>query len=255
MADAYIFYNPLAGGGRILEDLDALQFVLDEDCVLCDMTKPETYGEALFAMQPEDYLVLCGGDGTLNRFVNLTGELDRPNEILYFPAGEHNDFAMDFGRRYGDNPFPVNGYIRDLPRVTVGNKSTAFLTGVSFCPQEGMPVSLRANADGTVLSFQNVRFAGVLLGKYAFGGMRPVPTHTRSQEDLTLLVIGNCSRLYARQVLHRLKKGKPLPKSRFIQCLCARELELQFDTQVQACADGEKLLLQNCRIGRGKEKT
>ena len=161
MADAYIFYNPLAGGGQILEDLDALQFVLDDECVLCDMTKPETYGEALFSMKPEDYLVLCGGDGTLNRFVNLTAGLDRRNEILYFPAGEHNDFAADFGRRYGDNPFLVGRYIRSLPKLRTGEKETAFLTGVSFLPREKQPLSLSVTADGKQLVFENVCLAQV----------------------------------------------------------------------------------------------
>ncbi len=84
MARAFLFYNPLAGQGKILEDLDAMQFVLDEEVVLCDMTKPETYEQALFSMEQADYLVLCGGDGTLNRFVNDTAGIEILPEILCF---------------------------------------------------------------------------------------------------------------------------------------------------------------------------
>lgn len=253
MAEAYIFYNPLAGGGKILEDLEALQFVLDETCVLCDMTKPETYGEALFAMDPEDYIVLCGGDGTLNRFVNLTAELERPNDVLYFPSGEHNDFALDFGRRYGDNPFPVKPYIQDLPVITVGDKQMHFLTGVQFLPKNRDNLWLSVHTQTGQRIFQYVHMAAVLFGKYAFGGTQLLPDRSREREDITLLVVSECSRFRAHQILRRIKKGRIPRKSRYITCISAQTLDLRFSSQVQALADGEKLLLQGCRVCRRKE--
>lgn len=253
MADAYIFYNPLAGGGKILEDLDALEFVLDDTCVFCDMTKPETYEEALFAMEPEDYIVLCGGDGTVNRFVNLTAELERPNEILYFPAGEHNDFAADFGRRYGNNPFPVSTYLRDLPVITAGEKQLHFLTGLACLPKDGNNLWLSVQMQTGQRIFKNVIMAAVLFGKNAFGGMCPVPDRSRACQDLTLVVVCGCSRFRARRILKNLKKGRCLPNSPYITCISARELELSFSTRVQALADGELLMLQRFRVSRRKE--
>ena len=132
MGTAYLFYNPLAGDGTISEDLDILEFVLDDPCVRCDMTKPETYEQMLFQMKTEDYLVVCGGDGTLNRFVNLTADVDCRNEILYYPGGRQNNFALDHGRRGGSNPFPVSRYLTELPTIRFGNRSGLFLTGAVF---------------------------------------------------------------------------------------------------------------------------
>ena len=67
MSKAYIFYNPLAGNGRCKEDVSMLECVLPDEIVYCDMTKSETYERDLFSLEPGDYLILCGGDGTLNR--------------------------------------------------------------------------------------------------------------------------------------------------------------------------------------------
>lgn len=41
--------------------------------------------------------ILCGGDGTLNRFINDLGGVKLSCEILYFPGGSGNDFAHDIG--------------------------------------------------------------------------------------------------------------------------------------------------------------
>ena len=44
MSKAYLFYNPLAGQGKAIEDLKLLEAILDaDDLVYCDMTKGETY--------------------------------------------------------------------------------------------------------------------------------------------------------------------------------------------------------------------
>lgn len=249
MSDAYIFYNPMAGDGRILEDLDALQFVLDENCVFCDMTKPETYGESLFVMKPEDYLVLCGGDGTLNRFANLTADLERPNEVYYFPAGTHNDFALDFSRHYGDNPFPVGSLLRDLPMLVVGGRRQCFLTGISFQPAgKGAVPELKIVWEGKPLRFSDVFFAAVLYGNHAFGGMRPIPGRSRKDAKLSLLIIHGCSGLRARWILRNLRRGKPLPLSRHISCLEGKQLQLSFSCPVEAVMDGDPQTLQSCII-------
>ena len=85
MAKAYVFYNPLAGNGIGEASLSALEIVISDEVVFCNMTKADTYEEKLFSLKPDDYIILCGGDGTLNRFVNFTDEVELNNEILYYP--------------------------------------------------------------------------------------------------------------------------------------------------------------------------
>ena len=142
MSKAYILYNPLSGGGKVKNDLDALEIVIPDDVIFINLTESTALEETLSILEKEDYLILCGGDGTLNRFANDTAHLEIENEILYFPCGTGNDFAQEFGRHYGDNPFPITEYLKDLPSVTVHGKSYHFLNGVGFgidgfCCQEG----------------------------------------------------------------------------------------------------------------------
>lgn len=250
MAKAYLFYNPLAGGGKILEDLDALAFVLDTQCVFCDMTRPETYGEALFAMEPEDALVLCGGDGTLNRFVNLTEGLRRNNEIYYYPAGEHNDFARDFGRVYGNNPFSITKALRDLPRVQTGNRSGSFLTGILFdaCGRNrrnstdavgyNIPGTVSVTVDGEGHTYEKVCFGALMYGRHCAGGMIPDKGRRRTDGDLSFVLLHSCGKLRGRYLLRALRKGRQI-RSRCLTIHRGRDIRLAFGAPVTLRIDGE----------------
>jgi len=253
MAKAYIFYNPLAGQGRILEDLDAMQFVLDEECVLCDMTKPETYEQALFSMEQADYLVLCGGDGTLNRFVNLMEDVPRPNEIYYYPAGENNDFARDHGRFYGCNPFPVTRQLTQLPRVRIGSREGSFLTGILFASdrrilrtlrhmpgysKKSRPQTLRLKVDGGLYHYDKVRFAAIMQGKHCFGGLIPDPNRQPGEKDLSCVLIHGCSLWKAKYLLHRLQKNRTV-HSPNLTIHRGEKIQMSFENPDCILTDGE----------------
>lgn len=266
MGKAYIFYNPLAGQGQVLEDLDALAFVLDEETVLCDMTKPETFEEALFAMDAEDYLVLCGGDGTLNRFVNIMADVNRPNEIYYYPAGECNSFALDYGRTYGCNPFPVTDALARLPRVRIKGREGYFLTGIVCSAgkfhafsrrhpeytEENRPVGVKVSIDRTLQSFEKVRFLALMQGRHCCGGLVPDPARGRADETLSCAVIHGCGSLKTRYLLRQLRRGR-IPESRHFTVLRGRDICLTFDAPVKVLTDGEAQTGVTGVAARGKE--
>lgn len=97
MAKGYVIYNPLAGKGTAEEDAKLLQLVLDEELEYYDMTRITNYAAFLSGMDKDGYLVIAGGDGTLNRFVNDTAGIEILQEILYLPAGTGNDLANELG--------------------------------------------------------------------------------------------------------------------------------------------------------------
>ena len=47
------------------------------------------------SLEGDDSIIICGGDGTLNRFVNAIYDLNTDKEILYYAAGSGNDFLRD----------------------------------------------------------------------------------------------------------------------------------------------------------------
>lgn len=133
MAKIYAFFNPLAGNGQCREDVTLLEFFHDNICY-CDMTLPETYETRLFSLKPEDTLILCGGDGTVHRFVNLVQDVSIPCDILLFPLGQRNQFAGRLHHRLGDAPFSIKHQLLHCPSITVENRTRCFLWGVEFDP-------------------------------------------------------------------------------------------------------------------------
>jgi len=253
MGKAYLFYNPLAGGGKILEDLDALEFVLDTDTVLCDMTDAKTYEQTLFAMTPEDYIVVCGGDGTLHRFWNLVADLGRSNAIYYYPAGTHNDFALNFGRFYGCNPFPVTEFLGKLPVMRTEKRTACFLTGILFLTDDrkrshfpkqagydrgNTPVDLQLRIDGCSRSFEKVSFAAILKGRYCCGGKAPDPDRRWAEEELSCVIIHGCGKWKAARLKRRLWKNRPLHSSH-LTLYRGRDVEMLFEDAVCLRVDGE----------------
>ena len=66
----YILYNPLAGDGNGAEASKALLALYEGEVTQLDITKIDDYDALLSGLGAEDRIVVCGGDGTLNRFAN-----------------------------------------------------------------------------------------------------------------------------------------------------------------------------------------
>ena len=213
MAAYTVLYNPYAGNGRGEENTRAIgDFLPGEKIDFHDMTKIEDYGEFFRHLPPETRVILSGGDGTLNRFINDTSGLDIPQDIYYYAAGSGNDFLRDLGRKPEDGPFPIGDYLRNLPTVTVNGKQYRFLNGIGYgidgyCCQVGdeqrekstKPVNYTAIAikgllfhykptnavvtvDGETHSYRKVWLAPTMNGRFYGGGMMPTPGQNRLRQ-------------------------------------------------------------------------
>ena len=90
MAIAHVLYNPLSGNGKCLEEAKLLEVYFHDDAEFFDITRITNYSAFLHGMEAADYLVIAGGDGTLNRFANDTDGIEIPQTILYFPERINN---------------------------------------------------------------------------------------------------------------------------------------------------------------------
>ena len=128
----YILFNPLAGHGNHEEDLLKLEKQLSGELIRKNMTEIESYKDFLLALDRDDKIVICGGDGTLNKFINAVDTDALTNEVLYYAIGSGNDFLHDIDGQTKDTPFVINEYLKELPTVTVNGMTYKFLNGIGY---------------------------------------------------------------------------------------------------------------------------
>jgi len=274
MAIGYVLYNPLAGGGNCAEDAKLVQFVLDDELEYYDMTRVTNYEALLSGLGKEDYIVLVGGDGTLNRFINDTAGLEILADILYFPSGTGNDFAHELGKEALSNPVSIKQYLQNLPSVQVKGKTYHFLNGIGFgidgyCCQEGDKLrklpgkkvnytaiaikgllfhfdarNAKVTVDGKQYEYKKVWIAPTMLGKYYGGGMIPTPGQDRMNPDktLSLMVFYGGGRLRTLCAFPGIFKGTHIKHKDMIAIHTGHEITVEFDRPTPLQIDGETIL-------------
>ena len=80
MSEKYILYNPCAGGPETEKAVKALQDA-NEGAVAINICRIISYKTFFNGLDPNDTVILCGGDGTLNRFVNDVNGIDRKSVV------------------------------------------------------------------------------------------------------------------------------------------------------------------------------
>lgn len=274
MATGNILFNPLAGNGRGKEEAQLLEILLPEPVRFYDITKITNYPAFIRGMEKDDFIVIAGGDGTLNRFVNDTAGITISQEILYFPVGTGNDFAHDLGKDVPSNPFPVTRYLQELPEVEISGKRYRFINGVgcgvdSYCCQMedrhqavcGKKVNCRAIAvkgllrcfeprnacvtvDGESHTYQKVWMAPTLYGRFYGGGMVAAPAQNRLGEEgtLSLVLVHGAGRLKTLCVFPGIFKGRHIKNEKLVAVHTGHEITVEFDRPTPLRIDGETVM-------------
>ena len=272
MATGYILYNPLAGNGTVEQSVEALQTILPETTQCFDVTKITNYKAFLAGMDPEDYLVITGGDGTLNRFVNDVSGMNFPQNVLYYPAGSGNDFARDMDQANCGSAFAVKQWIQELPTVEVNGHTYRFINGVGFgidgyCCQVGdelrkipgkkvnytgiaikgllfhfAPRNATVTVDGKEYAYKKVWIAPTMHGKFYGGGMIPTPKQDRDSGKLSLMLFHGAGRLRTLCVFPSIFKGEHVKHTKMVAVHTGKEITVEFDRPTPLQIDGETIL-------------
>ena len=270
MAKGYVIYNPLAGDGNAEEDAKLLQVILNDELEYYDMTYITNYAVFLSGLEKDDFLVIVGGDGTLNRFVNDTIEMEISQEILYLPSGSGNDFAREMD--FSGNPFVITPYLKNLPSVEVKGKTYRFINGIGFgidgyCCQVGderkKASSKKVNYCGIAIQgllfqfaarnakvtvddeeyfYKKVWIAPTMHGKYYGGGMIPAPEQDRSSGKLSVMLFHGVGRLRTLCVFPSIFKGTHVLHKNMVAVHTGHEITVEFDRPTPLQIDGETIL-------------
>ena len=274
MATGYVLYNRKAGDMRKSVDVMKLCEMVDEELKFVDVTTISDYKTFLSKMNEDDFIILSGGDGTINKFVNNIDGLDYTGEVLYFPNGTGNDFANEMGYKRGCKPFSIKKYIKDLPIVTVNNKKYRFINGIGYgidgyCCEVGdeikknsdkpvnytmiaikgllfhyKPTNAKVTVDGKTSTYKKVWMAPTMKGKYFGGGMMPTPQQDRMSKDktLSLMVLHSCSKLKILRYFPSVFEGKHIKYTDIIEIMKGNEITVEFDRPTALQVDGETIL-------------
>lgn len=241
------------------------------ELLFCDITEVDDYRSFFAALPNEDRVIIAGGDGTLNRFINDTAALSLDRSIYYFATGSGNDFLTDIGRQKDDKPCPINQYLRKLPSVYVNGAHCYFLNGVGYgidgyCCLEGdrlressnkpvnytsivikgllfhyNPTSAVVTVDGEEHTYDHVWLAPTMNGRYYGGGMIPTPMQDRlaQTKQLSVMVFHSPSKLKALAVFPSIFKGEHIKHSDVVEILTGQDITVKFDRPAPLQIDGE----------------
>ncbi len=266
----HILFNPISGNGQGEFNANQLCKELGGDTHMHDVTEISDYSLFFQSIDPSDELYLCGGDGTLNRFINDTDGIDFKNRLFYFATGSGNDFLRDVNLTE-KKPFCINEYIQRLPTVTVNGKSYKFINGAGVgidgvcCKMANeirqrtkKPVSYTAvvikcflfhfkptaatvTVDGKKYTYNRVWLATTMNGRYFGGGMLLTPHQDRLNSDgtVTFLALHNASKLKILSRFSSVFKGKHLKYTDILAFHTGHNIIVEFEKPFPLQIDGD----------------
>lgn len=265
-----VLYNPYSFNGKGKEEAYKLLDKLKDELEFVSMHEIDNF-EEFFKNNKED-IIICGGDGTLNYFINHTKDIEYKNNILYYSTGTGNDFYHEVG---DNNHFPmnINKYLEDLPTVIVNDKEYQFLNGVGYgidgyCCEEGdrikektkkpvnytsiaikgllykfKPRNARIIVDGECYEFKKVWLAPTMNGKFYGGGMMAAPNQDRLNKDrtVTLVVMHGKGKIATLLAFPSIFKGEHINKKKMVSVFEGYNITVSFDRPTALQIDGETI--------------
>ena len=274
MEKYFVLYNPLSNNKRGEKETKQLNTLLpDAELSYYDLTKIDDMA-AFLEVVPEDVsVILSGGDGTINRFINAISGITLSCDVYYFATGTGNDFLTDIGAEKKTQLVPVNKYIQNLPVVEVKGKKYKFLNNVGFgidgyCCEEGdkkraagkqkinytsiaikgllfgyKKVNATVKIDGVTRTYKHVWLAPTMNGRFVGGGMMACPAQDRLNEDgtVSLMVMHHPFNLKVLTVFPTIFKGEHVKYTKIVEQFKGYEIVVEFDRPTALQIDGETI--------------
>ncbi len=274
MKKYFVLFNSLAGKSGENEKFKELNFFNDKQVEFRDITTIGDYDSFFSGLNSEDAIVICGGDGTLNRFVNDIN-IFPVNDIYYYPTGNGNDFWRDLEDKNDKEPYKVNEYLASLPCVEVNGIKKYFINNVGFgidgyCCEVGdkqkaenpekkvnytkiavmgllfnfKPVNAEIIVDGKSEKYEHVWLAPTMNGKFYGGGMMPTPSQNRMNSEglLSVMVFHGKSKLKTLTIFPKIFKGEHIKYEKSVKILTGSRITVKFDRPTALQIDGETIL-------------
>ncbi len=267
----YVLSNRTAGGDFVENEKKVSELFPNTDIEFSMSVNIDDKRKYIARIGEGDTLVIIGGDGTLNKFVNAIDDKDYPFPIYCYAGGTGNDFIHDVAEER-DSFVKINDYIKKLPSIKVNGESYKFVNGVGigidgYCCAKVNEIKARgerasytkialkalfggykrANAkitvDGVTEECRDVWLVSAMNGRYYGGGMMIAPEQKRISEDktVTFAMLHTKSALRVLQIFPSVFKGKHTKYKNEVKLLSAKKIKVEFDRPAILQLDGETI--------------
>ncbi len=266
----YILFNPLSNNKRGEQRVKEIEPLIKEEHKIVNLIDLDLKN-FVSTLKEEDELILIGGDGTINNFINkLDGKCPK-NKIYFSKAGTGNDFLTDIENK--DDFVLLNPYLENLPKVIVNNKTYYFINGVGFgidgyCCEVADDLKLKSDKeidytgiaikgilfhfkkvnakvtiDGVTKEYKNVWLSPTMNGRFYGGGMMVAPNQNRLGKDrvVTNMVYKAKTRLGALISFPSIFKGEHVKKTKVVTLQTGKVIEVSFSRPCALQIDGETI--------------
>lgn len=230
------------------------------------------YKKYFDGLKEKDEVVLAGGDGTLNYFINEMKGYKIKNNVYLLGCGTGNDFFNDIGKKVGDEVL-INQYLTNLPTVRVNGLEKLFINNMGFgidgyCCEvadqikaktpnkkinytgiaiKGLlfhfkPCHATITVDGITHEFDNVWLAPTMKGSFYGGGMKMAPDQDRNSDKLTVVVYKAKSKLLSLINFPSIFKGEHVKLENMVKVFTGNKISVKYSRPCASQIDGETVL-------------
>lgn len=267
MGKTYVIYNPLSNNKRGMELAQTVKDVItDDEFEFLNILNIKNLKSFINETGDDDRVIIAGGDGTLNYFLNYYDEFKK--NVYFYPCGNGNDFARDIGKL--NELILLNEHINKIPYCIVNGETRKYINGVGIgidgfvCAKVNekrfekedasyIKIALKAifgdykktNAtvwiDDKKYEFNNLWFLAAMKGRYCGGGFMMTPNQDRMSDngEISLLAVHNASLPKILLAFMLVFKGKHTILKKSVSILKGNNIKIEFDAPSYMQLDGE----------------
>ncbi len=281
-----ILYNPHSCGGNGLKIAKEIENFMEGSFTYHDLTSIDSLDIFLEELPQDTSVILTGGDGSLNSFVNSI-DTNTSKNIYFYASGSGNDFARDIGFKKRTKPILINDYIKNLPTANIKGKTYKFLNCVgsgmdgyccgeverlrSLSKKRGnylyaaikallyayKPSTAYVTVDGKDYVFENTWLVPTMNGRFFGGGFMAAPNQDRKDPNSTLSLVAMYSKNFFKIVTAFLliMKGKHTIMKSMIKVIEGHEISVKLSRSATLQIDGETIPdITEYTVSSAKEK-
>lgn len=272
----YVLMNPRANNLRGEQDAREWAKCLNEEVTFVNVLETKDMKGFVLGLNPEDEIIVAGGDGTLNHFANDVADIEIVNKVYYVKSGSGNDFYRD-NKEYCNElgMIPLNRFIQNLPIIHVNGISRRFINGIGYgldgetcrvgeeirssdstkkIDYTSIAIKLllggyklkhaTVTVDGETCEYDHVWLASTMKGRYYGGGLMVAPNQNRFDEEnrVSVVALYKKSRLGTLMRFPSLNKGEHIKKTDWVTTKVGKKVEVKFDKPCALQIDGEVVL-------------